>query len=75
MGQKTDKKKIFTTIDGKDIFDGDPFYVVNDKHQILDRYAREYMGMVPGFKYFSTKKAAESYIKNTKPTKNKKGDA
>ena len=64
------KQPIFITEDGVDIFEGDNYYFVNTNLD-FKAYAGTIMkGMTatnPDTKKFSTKKAAENYIKMNKP--------
>lgn len=62
------KKPLFTTEDGVDIYEGDDYYRVNTNWNLAtltmgERFSNSYAGA----KFFSTKEAAEEYIDRNKP--------
>ena len=61
------KKPIFTTEDGKDIFEGDEYWCVHSYDFFLRDYIAETGIYNKNYKRFSTKEAAEEYIRNNKP--------
>ena len=61
------KKPIFTTEDGKDIFEGDEYWCVHSYDFFLRDYIAETGIYNKNYKRFSTKEAAEEYICNNKP--------
>ena len=72
---KKSKKPLFTTEDGVDIYEGDNVWFVNTKSKLDPLFvAIIYNWDLAGspntssdYKWFSTKKAAETYIKFNKP--------
>lgn len=63
-------KPNFTTDDGKDIFEGDTYHKVDSDFSYGGRWRSHGMHDVHGYhkaKFFSTKEAAEEYIRNNKP--------
>lgn len=70
LNAKHIKKPLFTTEDGVDIFEGDNYYFVNTNLDFKAYTGTIMKGMTatnPDTKKFSTKKAAENYIKMNKP--------
>lgn len=61
------KEPIFTTEDGKDIFEGDEYWCVHSYDFFLRDYIAETGIYNKNYKRFSTKEAAEEYIRNNKP--------
>ena len=61
------RKPIFTSADGKEIFEGDRIYMVTSKFEIHDNPCNKYDGINPEYFYFSTKEKAVEYIDNNKP--------
>lgn len=73
MGTRYDNckkiKPLFKTEDGKEMFEGDNIYYIDNWKIIESKIpASQYNSMYAGaFKRFSTKKAAQNYIENHKP--------
>lgn len=62
------KEPLFTTEDGVNIFKGDLYYIIDyDKWRALSSIANFWSGPKNLKQYFSTKKAAENFIKCNKP--------
>ena len=57
---------LFTTKDGVDVFKGDNVIAVFDD-KIVDNYNINEHPIMSNFQYFSTKEAAEQYLKSLKP--------
>jgi hypothetical protein len=58
---------LFTTQDGKDIYEGMEYWFVGSQWQAKWGNAEIGTGQVPHFKYFSTKEKAEEYVLMNKP--------
>lgn len=68
------KKPLFTTFDGKDIFEGDSYWLVRSDFSLwkeLPTHTDNYGNPSP-LKAFSTKESAQKYIEENKPKYSKK---
>jgi len=64
------KKSLFTTDDGKEIFEGDSYWIVDDTFyhtQFVAKCSKTNKGKKKDISYFSTKEAAEEYVLLNKP--------
>lgn len=61
------KKPLFTTKDGVDIYEGDKYWLIVNSDMAMPNTARKEWSYNSENKRFSTKKAAENYIKPHKP--------
>lgn len=61
------KKPLFTTKDGVDIYEGDKYWLIVNSDMAMPNTARKEWSYNSENKRFSTKKAAENYIKLHKP--------
>jgi hypothetical protein len=63
------KKPLFTTDDGKEIFEDDNYWIVTDRFYNVDivKSCTPYRVKKSGIHYFSTKEAAEEYVLLNKP--------
>jgi len=64
-----EKKPLFTTEDGKEIFKSDPFYVIQGETYTIHKCLASENGLPYNSmsKRFSTEEAAENYVINNKP--------
>lgn len=65
--KKTIKQPLFTTKDGVDIYEGDKYWLIVNSDMAMPNTARKEWSYNSENKRFSTKKAAENYIKPHKP--------
>lgn len=68
--QKVKKQPLFTTEDGVDIFEGDICYYVRPEMKYVEKIGVPFVSVDEfrkGYKYFSTKEAAEEHVLLNKP--------